>query len=188
MIVPMNKITLLALESDRECVLKKLKKVGVVHVEKKQGSSEVLSKLIATEKDLNVAKNLLIEFVSKNKKSEDGKNAPSPMSYEETLTFASSVLNLTDGHKDDIARLAKMKEELARCEVWGEFNLKDFEILKEKQLFLKPLEMPLRVFKDRQAIKDLHLLLVNTKMNIARCLSITPDGQLPIKCNVCDSF
>ena len=179
MIVPMNKITLLALESDKECVLKKLKKAGVVHVEKMQGTSETLNKLVATEKDLNVAKNLLAEFVSKNKKGQDTKNAPSPMSYEETLTFASGVLSLCDEHKDDIARLAKIREELSRCEVWGEFNLKDFELLKEKGRVLTPVEMPCKVFRDKVATRDLNLILVNTKMSQARCLAITADGQLP---------
>ena len=182
MIVPMNKITLLALESDKECVLKKLKKAGVVHVEKLQSSSEALSKLLTVEKDLNVAKNLLAEFVAKNKKGQDG-NAPSPMSYEETLTFASSVLNLTDEHKDDISKLAKIREELSRCNLWGEFNLKDFETLKEKWRFLTPLEMPVKVFKDKEATKELRLLLVNTKMSVARCLAITTDGKLPADLN-----
>lgn len=65
MIVPMKKITLLALEKDRDDVLSKLKKAGVLHVEKLNGTTEALLKRLADEKDLSIAKNLLAEFAPK---------------------------------------------------------------------------------------------------------------------------
>ena len=108
MIVPMKKITLLALETDRECLIEKLKKEGVVHVEKVQTTGETLTKLVNTEKDLSIAKNLLSEFVPKKQTAEK----PSLLPYNEALTFVNNVLGLSESHKEDIAKVFKIKEEL----------------------------------------------------------------------------
>jgi len=176
MIVPMKKITLLALETDRECLLKKLKKEGVVHVEKVQATGEELTKLVNIERDLSVVKNLLLEFVPKKQTGEK----PSCLSYDETLTFANNVLGLCEAHKDDIAKLGKIREELARCEVWGDFNLRDFDYLKEKDIKLIPLEMSLKAFSDVELTKNLKLILVNTKNKVAHALAVlSKDEDLP---------
>ncbi|MGP1439048.1 MAG: V-type ATP synthase subunit I, partial [Treponema sp.] len=168
MIVPMKKITLLALETDRECLIEKLKKQGVVHVEKLQATGEALTKLLNTERDLSVVKNLLSEFVSK--KPADGQ--PSCLAYDETLTFVSNVLGLYEAHKEDISKVGKIREELSRCEIWGDFNLKDFDFLKEKNIKLVPLEMSLKAFYDAELTKNLKLILVNTKNKVAHTLAI----------------
>lgn len=176
MIVPMKKITLLALETDRECLIKKLKKEGVVHVEKMQATGEELTKLINIERDLSVVKNLLLEFVPKKQTGEK----PSCLSYDETLTFANNVLGLCEAHKDDIAKLGKIREELARCEVWGDFNLRDFDYLKEKDIKLIPLEMLLKAFSDVELTKNLKLILVNTKNKVAHTLAVlSKEEDLP---------
>ena len=176
MIVPMKKITLLALETDRECLIKKLKKEGVVHVEKVQTTGEELTKLVNIERDLSVVKNLLLEFVPKKQTGEK----PSCLSYNETLTFANNVLGLCEAHKDDIAKLGKIREELARCEVWGDFNLRDFDYLKEKDIKLIPLEMSLKAFSDVELTKNLKLILVNTKNKVAHALAVlSKDEDLP---------
>ncbi len=177
MIVPMKKITLLALEKDRECVLEKIKKAGVLHVEKLNGMTDSLSEVLSHERELSIVKNLLAEFVPKKGKSDD--NLPSLMSYEETLRFASDVLALGERHKDDIAKMGKITEELARCAPWGEFNLSDFQALKGKGMLLKPLEMPTKVFYNTEATKSLTLLLVNAKGGLARCLAILEKDELP---------
>ena len=176
MIVPMKKITLLALETDREILIDKLKKQGAVHVEKVQTTGEVLAKLFSVERDLSVVKNLLSEFVPKKQTGEK----PSCLSYDETLTFANNVLGLYDAHKDDIAKVGKIGEELARCRVWGDFNLKDFEFLKEKNIKLIPLEMSLKAFSDLELTKNLRLVLVNTKNKVGHALAIlSKDEELP---------
>ena len=66
----MKKITLLALEADRECLIEKLKKEGVVHVEKVQTTGEDLTKLVNIERDLSIVKNLLLEFLPKKQTEE----------------------------------------------------------------------------------------------------------------------
>lgn len=176
MIVPMKKITLLALETDRECLIEKLKKEGVVHVEKVQTTGETLTKLVNTERDLSIAKNLLSEFVPKKQTAEK----PSLLPYNEALTFVNNVLGLSESHKEDIAKVGKIKEELARCEVWGDFNLKDFDFLKEKNIKLIPLEMSLKAFYDVDLTKNLKLILVNTKNKVAHALAIlSKDEDLP---------
>ena len=179
MIVPMKKITLLSLEKDKECLVEKLKKAGVVHVEKGNVTGEALTKLLSSERDLGLVRNLLVEAVPKKKKTAQEQNQPSLMSYEESLKFASNVLDLSSSHKDDIAKAGKIAEELARCEVWGDFNLKDFEFLKSKGMFLKPLEMSVKAFYDKEVTKPLNLLLVNTKNKVAHCLAILDKDELP---------
>ena len=179
MIVPMKKITLLALEKDREVLLQKVRKAGVVHVEKTVTTGDGLSKLLNIEKDLNVVKNLLQEFVPKKRGVSLGQSKPSCMKYEETLTFASNVISLSERHKEDIAKASKVQEELSRCAPWGEFNLKDFATLESKGLVLKPLEMPLKTFYNKDATADLTLILVNTKKSVARALALLEKDELP---------
>ena len=173
MIVPMKKITLLALGIDRENLIEKLKRKGVVHVEKAQATGETLTKLISVERDLSVVKNLLSEFVTKKQIGEK----PSCLSYDETLTFTTNVLSLFESHKEDISRIGKIREELVRCEVWGDFNLKDFEFLKEKNIKLIPLEMSLKAFSDVEITKNLRLVLVNTKNKVAHSLAILEKNE-----------
>ena len=168
MIVPMKKITLLALETDKECLVKKLKKQGVVHVEKVMATGEGLTKLTNTERDLSIVKNLLSEFVPKKQVEEK----PSYLGYDETLTFANNVLGLYESHKEDITKVGKISEELSRCEIWGNFNLKDFEFLKERNIKLIPLEMSLKAFSDVELTKSLKLILVNTKNKVSHALAI----------------
>ena len=176
MIVPMKKITLLALETDRECLIKKLKKEGVVHVEKVQTTGDALTKLVNVERDLSIVKNLLLEFVPKKQTEEK----PSCLTYDETLTFVSNVLGLYESHKEDIAKVGKIREELARCEIWGDFNLRDFDFLKERNIKLVPLEMSLKAFSDVELTKSLKLILVNTKNKVAHSLAIlSKDEELP---------
>lgn len=176
MIVPMKKITLLALEADRECLIEKLKKEGVVHVEKVQTTGEDLTKLVNIERDLSIVKNLLLEFLPKKQTEE----RPSCLSHDETLTFANSVLSLYESHKEDIAKAGKIREELLRCEVWGDFNLKDFDFLREKNIKLIPLEMSLKAFSDVELTKNLKLILVNTKNKVAHTLAVlSKNEELP---------
>ena len=182
MIVPMKKITLLALEKDREEMLLKMKKKGVLHVEKMNATGENLAKLLSSERDLSFVKNLLIEFVPKKVKTTDGQNEPSIMSYDETLIFVSNVLSLHEGHKEDIVKSGKIIDELSRCEIWGDFNLKDLDFLKEKGIKLIPLTMSIKAFHDKGVTHDLKLLLVNEKNKEVHALAVLgKDEILPEK-------
>ena len=60
-----------------------------------------------------------------------------------------------------------------------DFNLGDFEALRAKGIFLKPLEMPIKVFFNAEATKALTLLLVNAKGGLARCLAVLKKDELP---------
>jgi vacuolar-type H+-ATPase subunit I/STV1 len=52
MIVPMKKVYLVTLDSVKEKTLIKLRKAGVVHLEKSYGNSENLEKLLAEKNEL----------------------------------------------------------------------------------------------------------------------------------------
>ncbi|MCK5202057.1 MAG: hypothetical protein KAR21_27080, partial [Spirochaetales bacterium] len=110
MIVPMKKVFLLILNSQKNEALKKLKDIGVVHLEDIKGSSEKLD-LIQAERDI-VQRSISI---LPEKKKNDSR---SMISYEqeETLEISKRILNLNDDLKAVSDVISSTLKEIERIE------------------------------------------------------------------------
>ncbi len=130
MIVPMKKVFLLLLNSDKNDALKRLKDIGVIHLEDINGSGEKLSNL-QTEKDM-VARSLAVipETKKKNKKE---------VSYgkDETTEIYKRIISLNDDLKILSDGILNINKEIDRIKIWGDFNPGDIEILKNNGVNLK---------------------------------------------------
>ncbi|MCL2472654.1 MAG: V-type ATP synthase subunit I, partial [Treponema sp.] len=136
MVLPMKKISLVVMEKEREESLKKLRSLGVVHLERKGVSSEQLTKLLdrkaKTEKALGI-----LRLYAKDKKAAaflktlSGGNTGSCYSGDPEKLIR-EVLEYTDKKKYLSDRLANLGKERNRMAEWGEFDPKDISFLAEK--------------------------------------------------------
>ena len=74
MILPMKKLTLLVLDSQKKAALKTLRNFGAVHIEKETASSDTLTELQNTYTRVQQAEALITE--SQPKKAEKAKTEP----------------------------------------------------------------------------------------------------------------
>ena len=158
MILAMKKVSLVVQDKHREEALKQLRKIGVIHLEKKSVSSDVLAKLLdrkaKAETTLGLlqpyekaakaatgggAKNVKLEpLEAHNRRAEDqSKPENIPFTSEaidapETKDIVNLVLEHADGRKSLQDRLAQLSRERSRIEEWGNFDPKDFSFLSEK--------------------------------------------------------
>jgi len=138
MIVPMKKISLVVLENERKEALKALRKLGVLHVEEIQGSSEEL----ASYKDQNskIEKALAILTEIKLGKKETPKQTL--VGKEAAFDIAKNILALTDEKKSCFDRITNDSVELERFAKWGGVNPADFAELSDENIHLALYEIP----------------------------------------------
>ena len=159
MIVPMKKVSLVVLDKDREVSLRKLRKIGVIHLERKSVSSDALVKLLDRKAKVETvlgilqpyeksakataakapAKNAVApysESAHRNRRAED-MYKELPYSYDslngpDRVDFVVEVLECADERKALLERLAQLGRERSRIEDWGNFNPEDFAVLAGK--------------------------------------------------------
>ncbi|AEF81733.1 V-type ATP synthase subunit I [Leadbettera azotonutricia] len=159
MIVPMKKVSLVVMEKSREESLKKLRELGVVHLERKSVSSDTLSKLLDRKAKIESAFNILRPYEAKKKKSDQAPDQSNdslsqnrrasdfvspedvPFSTEavngpENRDLVSIVLEQAEERKAYQDKATALNKEKSRIEAWGNFNPKDFEYLKDKGVSL----------------------------------------------------
>jgi V/A-type H+/Na+-transporting ATPase subunit I len=128
MIVPMKKVHLVTLDYVKEKSLIKLRKAGVVHLEKSFGTSEDLEKLETDRNEFELTLNFLdVDKTIEQKELKD---------YE-LHGLKTKILEL--GRKKAVLEDDKesLSKEMARISMWGEFDPADIEILNSKGIEIK---------------------------------------------------
>jgi len=133
MIVPMKKIFLLLLNSEKNDALIKLKDLGVIHLEDIKGSGEKLSNL-QNQRDL-VSKSL-------SDLPDIKKNGTKAVSYgrEETLEISKRITSLNEDLKNINDGIVNTQKEIERITIWGDFNPADITLLNENGVNIKLFE------------------------------------------------
>jgi V/A-type H+-transporting ATPase subunit I len=168
MIVPMKKVSLVVLDKEREISLEKLREAGIVHLEKKNVSSDSLVKLLDRRARLETALGLLRSYPPPKKSRPEtvqatviggvlrdaaytaagGESSGAGPSLDaggarpEMPDTVSRVLALGEEKKNFQEQLASRVKEQNRLEPWGNFDPKDFAFLAEKGINLIPYELP----------------------------------------------
>ncbi|MCK5673360.1 MAG: hypothetical protein KAH95_08280, partial [Spirochaetales bacterium] len=134
MIVPMKKVFILLLNSDKNDALKRLKDIGVIHLEDINGSGDKLS-LLQSEKDM-VSRSLAIIPDVKKKKAKE-------ITYgkEETLEITKRIISLNDDQKSLSDSILNINKEIDRIKIWGDFNPEDINLLRNSGVNLKLFEL-----------------------------------------------
>ncbi len=135
MIVPMKKVSLILMGDKKAEALKKLRKLGLVHIEITEGSGQRLTEL--KEKISTLENGLFIAAEHKSKTTPQKEAAPA-----EALTVAQELLELTEQKKAAHARQITLNTELDRLKSWGEVDPQQLSDLAQKGIAIVPCEAP----------------------------------------------
>ena len=135
MIVPMKKIYLLILESDKTKALEILRELGVVHLESVDGNSELLEDLRQTREI--VYKGLAILPESKN----DSGSGSVSGDRETVVEIAKRIISLQEKGKAVEEEISAIQKEIDMLEVWGDFNPEDIKYLKDRGVDIRLAEL-----------------------------------------------
>jgi V/A-type H+-transporting ATPase subunit I len=171
MILPMKKVSLVLMEKTREDSLKKLRELGLVHLERKNVSSESLSRLLDRKGKLETALGLLRPYEAEAKKNqkaavqpaippgqvprrragdllrpEDAFYSADAANDLQRPDLAALILEYADERKSLQDRAAVLSKERSRIEDWGDFRSGDFASLEERGIKLIPYKLPPKSF------------------------------------------
>ena len=133
MIVPMKKISLIIMGDKKEETLKKLRKLGLLHIEITEGRSDKLNEL---KERISLLESAI--FSLGKPKTDEEKTA----SYDEALSIANEINSLEEKKKISRNELVTLETELERLKNWGEINPGEILALKQNGVNLVPFEMP----------------------------------------------
>ena len=172
MIVPMKKVSFVVTNDSKKDALKKLRTLGVVHLEQIYGSSEKLSQLKETYNQLEEVLMLLSE-IKYDKKSIEQKK----LSSSNVVEKANQIIELNETKKNYVEELSSASRELERLASWGGFNPDDFSYLANKGINLIPFECSVDSYK--KIPEDVNYVYVNSDKTQVRFLVISEDGSKP---------
>jgi len=138
MIVPMKKVSLVVLDSERKEVLKKLRKLSIVHLEQIKGSGKELDALKANYDIIQNSLALLADIkLPKNHAFLEQKK----VSVSEALEIAKNIAALFEQKKEIFNLIATNQAEIERLGKWGGVTPEDFDYLANKGVFLSLYEI-----------------------------------------------
>lgn len=138
MIVPMKKVSLIVLSKERREALRNLRKLGVLHVEELQGSSDELASCKDHSSKITKALGLLSEI----KPGKNEKISQTLVGKDAAFDIAQKIISLSDEKKACLDRITADTAELERLSKWGNIDPKDFSDLAEKGIYLSLYEIP----------------------------------------------
>jgi V/A-type H+-transporting ATPase subunit I len=204
MIMPMKKVSLVVMEKTRENSLTKLRELGLVHLERRNVSSESLSKLLDRKAKIESALGILRPYEAEAKKANKGAGEPVPppgqnprrraadlLRPEDAFYSADAVVELqrpdlvalileyADERKSLQDRAAVLSKERSRIEDWGDFKSGDFAALEERGIKLIPYKLSAKSFASLS--QEIPFLKLGEDKNSVYILSLGRDipGETP---------
>jgi len=178
MIEPMKKVSVVLLNKEKEEALKALRKIGLVHLEKIEGSSEKLTAFKEYSNNAMLSESILGEIkLPKTKKGSEPK-----LSDEKVISLCSDVVAKSERKKQLMEEISADTTELDRFALWGGVSLEDFDYLKEKGIGLKMYEI--NADKYNQIDSEIQTILVNNDSKTVRFMIVNggegrPENLLP---------
>ena len=161
MIVPMKKVSLIVLDGERKNALKKLRKLGLLHIEIKEGKGPRLAEL--KEQIASLEKGIFA-VADQAAGGADRKEADT----KEALSMAVKIDSLQEEQKKCYADISADQAELERIKAWGEIDPGEIAFLAEKGIVLSFHEMSPSVY-DKLGDLTRTIVLERTK-NVVRFL------------------
>ena len=140
MILPMKKLTLLVLDSQKKAALKTLRNFGAVHIEKEAASSDTLTDLQNTYARVQQAESLITE--AQLKKAEKAKPETLALTRNALLQAVDEILDLKDQESNTRAAINKLTGEIEAYGSWGDFDPEDIRSFEENSIYLTIGELP----------------------------------------------
>ena len=135
MIVPMKKVSLIILGDKKAETLKKLRKLGLMHIEIAEGTGERINELKA---QITMLENSVFSIEEKVKKNKEFIEA----TKEQAIAAAKEVTALAEDKKTYQSEQIALNTELDRIESWGDIDPAQFSWLAEKGIEIALYEIP----------------------------------------------
>ncbi len=178
MIEPMNKVSVVLLNREKEEALKALRKIGLVHLEKLDGASEKLTAFKEYSNNAMLSESILSEI----KLPKSKKGSITKLSDEKVIALCSDIVAKSERKKQLMEEISADTTELDRFASWGGVSLEDFDYLKEKGIALKMYEI--NADKYNLIADDIQTILVNNDSKTVRFMIVNagegrPESLLP---------
>ncbi len=177
MIVPMKKVSLIVLDSEKQRALEKLRKLGLLHIEIKSGRGY---KILELQEQVAELEKVIYVLADKTNKNTVWKEATT----QESQAVAAKVLCLMDEQKDCHSELAAYRTEMDRLKNWGEIDLEELSGLAQKGIEISLYEMsPSEYGKLDDSIKTILLGRTKTTVQflIAKCNNSAEEMENSLK-------
>ena len=135
MIVPMKKVSLIIMGDKKSETLKKLRKLGILHIEAVEGSGKKLEEL--RERIALLESALFSISDKKNKKAK-----PQSIDIPQAISISNEIFALEEEKKQCTAEKIALTAELDRISGWGEIDPEKLGALTEKGVDISLYEMP----------------------------------------------
>ena len=208
MVVPMKKVSLVVMDKHQEESLKKLRDVGVVHIERKNVSSDTLTKLLERKVKIETVLGMLRsqEAEAKAAAAKAGSKAaqalPAVHYNRRVSDFAGpdgapfSAIGLDAEEREDLIqhitrigehrkslqeRTIALTKEQSRLEAWGSFSPKDIQFLKDSGIALYLYELTGKAFEALP--KDIPYIVSGGDKKTVRLLTVGKEipGETPFE-------
>lgn len=135
MIVPMKKVSLIILGEKKFETLKKLRKLGILHIESVEGSGKKLEEL---KERVSLLESALFNVSEKKNKKLKQEN----IDVEKAFSVAREIVSLEDEKKLCSAEKITLAAEIDRLSDWGEIDPEKLGELAERGIDISLYEMP----------------------------------------------
>ncbi len=135
MIVPMKKVSLMIMGDKKKETLKKLRKLGILHIEITEGSGKRIEEL---KEQIALLESAIFSVSEKKNKNVEMKDA----SKDEVLNISKEIYSLAEEKKTCLNEKIALSSELERIKNWGEINPEVIADLCEKGVEVSFYEMP----------------------------------------------
>ena len=171
MIEPMKKVSVVILNKEKEDALKALRKIGLVHLSKIEGSSEKLNAFKEYTGNAIVSESILGEI----KLDKKAKKRKVELEDSKVVELCRQVVQKSDRKKQLLEEISADTTELDRFEDWGSVSLEDFDFLKEKGIKISMYEIAAEKYS--LIDQDIETILVNNDKKNVRFLIIGAESR-----------
>ncbi len=164
MIVPMKKVSLIVMGDKKTEALRKLRKLGIVHIEIEEGR-------VGDSSTLRVRSEMLGKAVFIIGKS--GKNGQTNAEFDKALEIAEEIVALDKKRTEYQTELAVLNSELEKMKDWGDIDPDSIDELAKKGAAMSFFEMPK---KEYAALPDsIKTVKINDGKSTVRFLCLDAD-------------
>ena len=171
MIEPMKKVSVVILNKEKEDALKALRKIGLVHLTKIDGSSEKLNAFKEYTSNALVSESILGEI----KLPKDVMKRKYPLEDSKVVELCRQVVTKSERKKQLLEEISADTTELDRFEDWGDVSLEDLDFLNEKGIKIAMYEIAAEKYS--LIDQEIETILVNNDKKTVRFLIIGQDSR-----------
>ncbi|MDR3341539.1 MAG: V-type ATP synthase subunit I [Treponema sp.] len=161
----MKKVSLVVMDKNREASLEKLREVGVVHLEKRNVTSDGLSMFLERKAKAEAALGFLRSYSTEKEATGSG-----TIPAAEKTDLVTQVLSLVDRRKMLQDEIFTDSKERTRIEKWGNFDPRQLDELAGAGVVLVPYELPRKTYEALSA--EQQIIVLSKEKAIVYCVAL----------------